>query len=74
MLMNRLLVFVFLSLTASADCIPFTDAPQHLGESRCVKGKVVNIGESRGGQRTAQNNEQAVHKSGVNLQVNSASV
>jgi hypothetical protein len=42
-------VFVLATTISSADCIPFTDAPKHLGESRCVKGKVVNIGESRGG-------------------------
>jgi hypothetical protein len=43
-------LFLF-SCVAAAECIPFTEAPQHVGESRCVKGKVVNIGESRGGSR-----------------------
>ena len=42
-------LFILLSLAAFADCIPFTEAPDHVGETRCVKGKVVNIGESRGG-------------------------
>ncbi len=37
------------SALASAKCIPFTDAPKHLGESACVAGKVLNIGESRAG-------------------------
>ena len=45
----RLLAFVLIAAAAVADCIPFTAAPNHLGESRCVKGKVVNIGESKGG-------------------------
>ena len=40
---------LFLSSLAAAECIPFTEAPQHVGESRCVTGKVVSIGESRGG-------------------------
>lgn len=37
------------STFAAAECIPFTEAPQHLGETRCVAGKVVNIGESKSG-------------------------
>lgn len=45
-----MLLFV-ISCVAAAECIPFTEAPQHLGESLCVKGKVVNIGQSRGGSR-----------------------
>jgi hypothetical protein len=45
----RLLVVMLVAASCFADCIPFTDAPQHLGESRCVKGKVVNIGESKSG-------------------------
>jgi hypothetical protein len=44
-----LVTFVLLATTCSADCIPFTEAPNHLGETRCVRGRVVNIGESRGG-------------------------
>lgn len=47
--MKPLLVLILLSTTAAAECIPFTEAPDHLGETRCVKGKVVNIGESTGG-------------------------
>ena len=49
--MRLILVCVLLCITAGAECIPFSEAPQHVGESRCVKGKVVNIGESRGGSR-----------------------
>lgn len=46
----KLISVVFLwSVAAAAECIPFTDAPQHVGESRCVAGKVVNIGQSKGG-------------------------
>lgn len=47
--MRSLLISLLLTTTAFADCIPFTEAPDHVGETRCVKGKVVNIGESRGG-------------------------
>ena len=43
------IIVVLFSVAAFADCIPFAEAPDHLGETRCVKGKVVNIGESRGG-------------------------
>src|SRR3954470_3445142 len=42
------LVLLF-AVGCSAECIPFTNAPKHLGETRCVTGKVINIGESRGG-------------------------
>lgn len=45
----RFAIPILLLATSFADCIPFTEAPDHLGETRCVKGKVVNIGESRGG-------------------------
>jgi len=38
------LAFVFLGASFSAaGCIPFKEAPQHLGESRCIKGKVMHI-------------------------------
>ncbi len=47
--MKSLIALLLFAATAFADCIPFTEAPEHLGETRCVKGKVVNIGESRGG-------------------------
>lgn len=45
------LLTVMFSSFVGAECIPFTEAPQHVGESRCVKGKVVNIGESKGGSK-----------------------
>ncbi|HET7205917.1 MAG TPA: hypothetical protein VFI95_04980 [Terriglobales bacterium] len=28
---------------ASADCIPFTDAPRHIGASKCISGKVLKV-------------------------------
>jgi hypothetical protein len=46
-----LAIALLFSCVAAAECIPFTEAPQHVGESRCVTGKVVNIGESRGGSQ-----------------------
>ena len=47
--MKLLIAVILFSTLASAECIPFTEAPDHLGETRCVKGKVVNIGESKSG-------------------------
>ena len=47
--MKTLFAIILLSTLVAAECIPFAEAPNHLGETRCVKGKVVNIGESRGG-------------------------
>ncbi|MGH9511927.1 MAG: hypothetical protein ACRD2U_07295 [Terriglobales bacterium] len=32
-----------------AGCIPFSEAPQHVGETRCIKGKVLHIDESQPG-------------------------
>jgi hypothetical protein len=44
------LAAILLPATVSfAKCIPFTEAPKHLGETTCVAGKVLNIGESRAG-------------------------
>lgn len=40
---------IFVATAALGECIPFTEAPKHLGETRCVAGKVVNIGESKSG-------------------------
>ncbi len=34
---------------AYADCIPFFDAAKHIGETRCVTGKVFNIEQGAGG-------------------------
>ncbi len=47
--MKTIVAIILFSAFAFADCIPFTEAPDHIGETRCVQGKVVNIGESRGG-------------------------
>ena len=46
------LIFFSLLLPISAlgaDCIPFDQAKQHIGETRCVTGKVVKVGQSQGG-------------------------
>lgn len=34
---------------AVAGCIPFNEAPQHIGEIRCVKGKVLRVDQSQPG-------------------------
>lgn len=33
----------------AVECIPFEQAKQHLGETRCVSGKVLKVGQSQGG-------------------------
>ena len=33
----------------AAECLPFDQARNHIGETRCVTGKVVKIGQSQGG-------------------------
>jgi hypothetical protein len=38
-----------LNLPAAAECVPFTDAHKHVGESRCVSGKVVAVQRSQTG-------------------------
>ena len=36
---------LFLSPCAPADCIPFVEANQHIGATRCITGRVLNIEE-----------------------------
>lgn len=44
-----LLATIFCSLPGTAECIPFTEASQHIGETRCVRGTVLNVEQgSRG--------------------------
>lgn len=50
----RVAIEIALLITAVAGhgygkCVPFADAPGHLGETTCVSGKVLKVGESRGG-------------------------
>lgn len=42
---------VFFSFTSAraADCIPFDQAKAHIGETKCVSGKVLKVGQSQGG-------------------------
>jgi len=37
------------SLAVSAQCIPFAEASQHVGETRCVKGKVLHVEPGKAG-------------------------
>ncbi len=37
---------LLLAGTAAAECIPFDQAPQHVGEEVCVTGKVLTVTES----------------------------
>jgi hypothetical protein len=38
-----LLTLLLTACSAAADCIPFTEARQHLGEDQCVTGKVLRV-------------------------------
>jgi hypothetical protein len=38
-----LAAFALLSTFAAADCIPFTEAQAHIGETRCVTGKIFRV-------------------------------
>ena len=44
------LVFALLfHAPAGAACIPFTEARQHIGETKCVRGKVAHVQEGKDG-------------------------
>jgi DNA/RNA endonuclease YhcR with UshA esterase domain len=46
----KLTAFILvMSALGAAKCLPFAEAPQHLGETTCVAGKVLKVNESRGG-------------------------
>jgi hypothetical protein len=38
-----LLLLLFSTLLVSAECIPFSEAPKHIGATKCVAGKVFKI-------------------------------
>ncbi len=38
-----------LGLRCAAECIPFQEAPQKIGATTCVRGKVLKVDQSRGG-------------------------
>lgn len=42
-LLPLLLALPFHALSAAADCIPITEARQHIGEDQCVTGKVIRV-------------------------------
>jgi hypothetical protein len=46
---NSFITLLLLSSLAVADCIAFTDAPKHIGDSTCVTGTVVKVGQSKAG-------------------------
>ena len=48
--MLRLLLALALTTSALAkDCIPFDQAPDHIGKTVCVTGKVLKVGQSQSG-------------------------
>jgi hypothetical protein len=42
-LLPFLVTLLFSEFSAVADCIPFTEARQHVGEDRCITGKVLHV-------------------------------
>ena len=42
-LLSRLLPLVLIPLAFAADCIPYTEARNHIGEHRCISGQVRNV-------------------------------
>jgi hypothetical protein len=42
-LLPLLFTLIFPAFCCAADCIPFTEARQHVGEDRCVTGKVLRV-------------------------------
>jgi len=48
-LLATLLLAALYALPCSADCIPFTEASKHVGETRCVTGKVLRVKQGNGG-------------------------
>ncbi|HZR59238.1 MAG TPA: hypothetical protein VFA74_20395 [Terriglobales bacterium] len=52
MLRSRVQYFLLALLSSAfcgAECIPVTDATNHIGEVHCVTGKVVRVGRGNGG-------------------------
>jgi hypothetical protein len=41
-------VFSVSALSAASDCIPFQQAGQHVGENKCITGKVMRVKASKG--------------------------
>jgi hypothetical protein len=41
--------FLLWAIPSSADCIPFSEASKHIGETRCVTGKVLRVEHGNGG-------------------------
>jgi hypothetical protein len=37
------MTLLFAAFSAGADCIPFTEARQHVGEDQCVTGRVLHV-------------------------------
>lgn len=48
-MLRFLLVFLLLSPAVAKDCIPFDQAPDHIGKTLCVTGKVLKVGHSQSG-------------------------
>ncbi len=45
----KLMLLIFVSSFSFAGCIPFTQARQHIGETRCVRGKVFHVNDFQPG-------------------------
>lgn len=47
--MRLAVLLLSLSTLAAAECVPFTKAGDHIGETTCVSGKVVGVSYSKSG-------------------------
>jgi hypothetical protein len=43
---------ILLSLPLRAECIPFSEAAQHVGGTKCMKGKILRVEQASGGTTT----------------------
>ena len=45
----RTLLLLLLAASAAAECVPFREAGRHVGETKCVSGKVLHVKQGNGG-------------------------
>jgi hypothetical protein len=47
--LTNAIVLTILSSLARAECLPFPEAAKHIGETRCITGKVLEVQQGAGG-------------------------
>ena len=45
----RIVLVLLLAASASAECVPFREAAKHVGETKCVTGKVLHVKQGNNG-------------------------